>query len=262
MLLVAALALPFALSPRPAVAQVDVNEMFQRAARLVAAGGLTRGREQLIEILEIDPFWSDIYREIGYLSMELSDPAECILYSHRYLAMEPEATDAREVRRRITQCEEMASETGVLQITGTVPERSLIEINGVAFGRGGTDALTLPIGLYTVTSEAIDHDPYAREVELTAGATESFVVELTAMIFQGQITVISEVAGAEVRLDGHSLGTTPLESPVQRDEGTYLLEVIAPGYHPWRRNVEFVRDDNMPIDVRLIDESVDLSEFY
>lgn len=253
---------PALLTPRAAVAQVDVNAMFDRAARYVEMGGLTRGREELKSILEVDPFWSDIYREIGYLSMELSEPVECVLYSERYLAMEPDADDAAQIRRRIDTCNRMVAETGTLHITHSVPERAAFAINGVGFGRGSAEPITLPVGTYTITAEAIDHEPYEQEVTVAVDETTSFGVELTPIIFQGQVTIISEVEGAEVRIDGALIGTTPIPEPIERDEGSYLIEITAEGYHPWRRNVEFVRDDNLPIDVRLIDESVDLSEFY
>jgi hypothetical protein len=46
----------------------------------------------------------------------------------------------------------------------------------------------------------------------------------------GAITVTANVPGAEVRLDGKTVGQIPLEQPIFVDPGWYAVDVRAPGY--------------------------------
>jgi hypothetical protein len=67
-------------------------------------------------------------------------------------------------------------------------------------------------------------------------------------------------AGAEVSVDGQSVGTTPLAEPLRLAEGRYLVGITRPGFHPWSRYVDVSRDEDALQEVRLLDESIDLDD--
>lgn len=55
----------------------------------------------------------------------------------------------------------------------------------------------------------------------------------------GSVTVLADIAGAEVRLDGRPIGKTPLPRAIERIPlGKHKLEVVAEGYSPFADEVE------------------------
>jgi hypothetical protein len=53
----------------------------------------------------------------------------------------------------------------------------------------------------------------------------------------GSLEVLSDVAGAEVMVDGQGVGKLPLSAPLRLPAGTVVLQVQAPGYLPVQRSV-------------------------
>lgn len=55
----------------------------------------------------------------------------------------------------------------------------------------------------------------------------------------GSVSVLADIAGAEVRLDGRPIGKTPLPRAIERIPlGKHRLEVVAEGYSPFADDVE------------------------
>ena len=250
------------LLPATSHAQSNVNAIYDRAVRSANAGGITRAISLFKQVLEVDPFWSSAYFEIGVLTEIMDRHDECVLYSTRFLALEPDTDDRAEVEQRTADCGAAIADAGALQIVATSPERAQVTLAGVPFGRGASPSVALSPGTYTITATAIDHEPYTTEVTVEPGETTRIQVSMVPMIFHGELMVVSEVQGAEVHVDGTFIGVTPLAAPISRTTGTYYVEVRADGYHPWRRNAEVEREDTTVLDARLIDEEVDLSAFY
>lgn len=64
---------------------------------------------------------------------------------------------------------------------------------------------------------------------------------------------IAGPAGAEILLDGHSLGLLPLAHPVVLDPGRYLLTCAMPGYTEYEQQVVLSDDqDHLIVTVRLL----------
>ena len=62
-------------------------------------------------------------------------------------------------------------------------------------------------------------------------------VSLVPLQTSGQLMVDSSVRGAQVRVDGQPLGTTPLARPLDIRLGTVQVEVTAPGHQTWRQPI-------------------------
>jgi hypothetical protein len=67
----------------------------------------------------------------------------------------------------------------------------------------------------------------------------------------GAITVTANVPGAEVRLDGKTVGKIPLEQPIFVDPGWYAVEVRAPGYASAGRVYEMKGGGSEALDAQL-----------
>lgn len=83
--------------------------------------------------------------------------------------------------------------------------------------------LERPAGTYTLVADHPYFAPVEQMIELQRGRTVELRLDLEPVA--GSVSILSEPSGAEVFLDGSSLGTTPLEMPI--NGGEYALRVVA-----------------------------------
>lgn len=76
----------------------------------------------------------------------------------------------------------------------------------------------------------------------------------------GTLSVLGEPPGARVLLDGEALGSLPLHVPARVLAGEHVLEISAPGYRPWRRDLVLEPTAVMTEIVRLEPERVEPRE--
>lgn len=67
--------------------------------------------------------------------------------------------------------------------------------------------------------------------------TEIKAILFEIMTYIGTLEIVCDIDGAEVRLDGLPVGTTPLSGPLQLDVGEHEVEVEAEGYAVFSRAV-------------------------
>ena len=67
----------------------------------------------------------------------------------------------------------------------------------------------------------------------------------------GSVTVRSNVAGAELSLNGKTVGTLPLSEPIELDPGTWELRLEKPGYRPVQRTLKLAAGDSPRITLKL-----------
>ncbi len=79
--------------------------------------------------------------------------------------------------------------------------------------------------------DATDHPWITARRSLLEGALAEMRQHL------GRLEVMGNIAGAEVFLDGATLGRLPMSAPAWAREGTLVLEVRAEGYQPLQRRV-------------------------
>jgi hypothetical protein len=78
----------------------------------------------------------------------------------------------------------------------------------------------------------VSDDPYLERHRATLERAAEFVGR-----HLGSLMLSGQPAGAEVRLDGRTLGVLPLLDPVRVLVGSFQLEVVLEGYYPLRRPV-------------------------
>lgn len=257
------------LFPPPATAQdgtdevfpMDLNDEYARAASRAERGDLGAAIRGFKEIAALDPYWSDVFYNIGTLSEHRSSWQDCAIYFRRYLILEPDDPDADDVERSILRCEEAIVDGGTLTVTGTDPDLTRVSLDGVALGDGGFGPIRLRPGTYVLTASRDDYFDFTQSVDIVDGSTAEVLVRLEMVPQYGSVDFNLVQEGARIIIDGVEQGVTPLAEPIRLEVGGYAVEILADGFHPWRRNIDILRDLDEVIDVRLLDESVDLSQF-
>lgn len=99
-----------------------------------------------------------------------------------------------------------------------------------------------------VVVEADQHQPEARTIPAVAGSTVA--LNLDPEPLPGQLSVQAP-PGARVFLDGHSLGVSPLEGPVEAVAGRHVLVVADRGRLPFEQPVELQRGEAVTVAAHL-----------
>ncbi|MDD1705749.1 MAG: PEGA domain-containing protein [Methanoregulaceae archaeon] len=139
--------------------------------------------------------------------------------------------------------------TGSLNVQSD-PSGANIFLDGVM--EGITPALIpgVSTGLHTVRVEKTGFEPWESTVTITAGATTVVSVVLEPVPTPpttGSISIESDPAGADARLDGVFKGTTPL-SIVNVTPGSYVLTLNKTGYIPWEETITVIAGETTQID--------------
>jgi hypothetical protein len=84
-------------------------------------------------------------------------------------------------------------------------------------------------GSREVSIELSGYETFRRVVDLNGGGTATISTDLRAIRRTGTVSFASSPSGAEVFLNGRSLGTTPTGS-ITLDEGSYEARYVLPGF--------------------------------
>jgi formylglycine-generating enzyme required for sulfatase activity len=128
----------------------------------------------------------------------------------------------------------------MLRLPGTLTlnvgvEGAAVFVDGAEAGRTPLPALELATGEHELRVVAERYEEFVETVTIEGGGVEqSLDVELVARF--APVRVRSEPAGAEIRANGETVGTTP--ATVELVEGGYTLELRLAGYKTERRRIE------------------------
>ncbi len=117
------------------------------------------------------------------------------------------------------------SQNARLRLVTPVPDAEVF-IDGASVGHAPVDRNDLAAGKHYVVVRARGYAEWKREVNLEAGSTTPLTADLSA---SGTIKVISNVAGADVFLDGVKVGVTPITLTMVAS-GDHYIEVKKQGY--------------------------------
>lgn len=248
-----------AVSPRVATAQEgdDNTSRIQRIEKL-KADALRLGQrgkftdavalfEEALSLLELPD--EDVLFNLVLLSEQLADCKRIILYSTGYIYLSPGDPEVPKMEGRRTRCMRRVAQPGLLSVEST-PKRLEVRVNNVIVGRAPITDLPLAPGEYEVRAEAVDHHPFKQTVALDAGLETRVRVRLEKMVFQGNIEVITEPAGATVYLDNVQVGAGPW-SRENLQTRRYLIRVEMDGWDRWVRYVRVERDRTIKVHAEL-----------
>lgn len=126
---------------------------------------------------------------------------------------------------------------GTLAVTSN-PSGAEVYLDGALRGRTPL-SLSLPEGRYGVELRLAGYEPYRATVQVRRGETTRLDVRLTPLPRTGTLLLESSPTGAEAYVNGTLRGRTPLRLAL--DEGTYRVELRAPGYEPYQATVRVER---------------------
>jgi hypothetical protein len=114
-----------------------------------------------------------------------------------------------------------------LRVVTPVPDAEVF-IDGASVGKSPIERNDLAPGKHYVVVRKQGYAEWKREIDLAAGQTTALTAELSA---SGVLKVLSNVAGADVVIDGELRGKTPLTIE-NMPAGDHLAEVKAQNYLP------------------------------
>jgi PEGA domain len=149
--------------------------------------------------------------------------------------LEDAGDSVREERRREVEGFLTELDAAVAHLTLDVaPPTCAVSIDGRDGAHHG-DRVELDPGTHAVITRCDGYQPEARTLTLTAGATESVTLRPVALPRITTLRVDSAVADANISVDGLSIGTGRGRATLT--PGRHLVEVVASGYRPWRREL-------------------------
>lgn len=142
--------------------------------------------------------------------------------------------EAEQLARIDATIEELRSLLTEVRITVSRPGAQLT-VDGRSIGLSPRDApLLLASGEHVVVAELEGYHRQERRATVVSGQPLDLDFQLLPVPRVGTLRVLSETAGAALRIDGHDVGLLPFGGEVR--EGRHELEVAAPGHR--RRVVE------------------------
>jgi hypothetical protein len=266
-LLTTSLSLPLAAQdPSPeaetteAEAGPDINEIYRTAVSRYERGGITAAFRGFREVAVLDPTFSEAVYNVGVIAASTDRLSDCSLFNRSFLALRPDDSDVAAVLRRAEVCERSLDAKGTLSITLVSPENTTFFVDGLFFGQSTIEAMPIPAGTHTITASRLDHDPFETTVVIADGEAAETAIILTPVTYHGTVMLNVSQPGAEILIDNVPHTIAPMGEPVRLPVGRYLFSVRADGFHPWNRYVEVSRDLDDVIDIRLLDESIDLND--
>jgi TonB family protein len=130
-----------------------------------------------------------------------------------------------------------AAVTGALRVE-TQPEGATVTVNGVVRGVTPLDLTELPLGSYEVKLDLKGYAPSVQAVVLNdlAPRGELKVALGKTVPAMGSADVVSNPAGAAVKIDGSPVGQTPV-SDFKLKPGPHRVEITKEGFEPWQGTV-------------------------
>lgn len=238
----------------------DINEIYQTAVSRYERGGITAAYRGFREVALLDPTFSEAVYNVGVIAADSDRLTDCSLFNRSFLALRPDDSDVTAVRRRAEVCERSLEEKGTLTITTVMPENTTFYVDGLFFGNQPFEAMPIPAGTHTITATRTDHDPFEVSVEVVDGEDTPVSIELNAITYYGTVLLNVSEPGAQILIDRAPHTTSPMTEAVRLPVGRYLFTVQADGFHPWNRYIEVGRELDDVIEIRLLDESIDLDE--
>lgn len=115
-----------------------------------------------------------------------------------------------------------------------------------------SDSLRVSAGEHVISARADGFDPTRFRFSVAGSEQRTIALELNARASDaGVLELTTNVPGASVELDGHSLGLTPIEFPVGVPMGSHTLRITRPGYREHERIVPVAASARVVLEVEL-----------
>ncbi|MBL8678840.1 MAG: PEGA domain-containing protein [Myxococcales bacterium] len=231
----------------------EADERFRRGIQLATENNYQAALVEFRRAYEVSRNALILFN-VGAMEVELSHFAEGLDALQEY----ERAAPAPVVQARRAQIdallERIRTRSGTITVALNI-EALRVQIDAVGTsgvrvvreGAAARAAIRVPIGRYRITITAPGFRP--REVEQDIASNSDTRVDQALEPAMATLAIRSNVEAAEVKVDGRTIGTTPLP-PQQVTEGAHRIEVTRPGYSPFAVNVN-AQGENGVIDAAL-----------
>ncbi|HVZ89403.1 MAG TPA: PEGA domain-containing protein [Polyangia bacterium] len=235
-------------APSPA-AKAEARQRFDEGVRLFEKGENAAAMAEFKRAYELIPNAVVLYN-IGLVDAAMDRPVEAVDALDKVLADAKGLSPAQVQRAQQTRGEQSAR---VAEIAVVTDKPAVVEVDGVDAGRTPLDhPLRVASGTHVIAVLAPGALPARREITLAGrtAQTVSFTL-LPAESSNGHLTLTVSVPGAEVLVNGKSIGLTPLAASVAVAPGAAAIEVRRPGYRNETRTVRVDEGSNGTLAIAL-----------
>lgn len=210
----------------------EAQRRFQRGIELFRGEQYEAALAEFLRANELSPHALTLFN-IANTYARMNRYAEAIEYYERTLREDQRVLGARRTEECRGALQRLRSLIATVTLTVNVPEAALT-IDGEEAGevRGGRE-LQLPAGTHEIELSAEGYLSESRELNLAGGMVTDVDVELTRMAI---LRVDAQISGADLLIDGRSVGQTPFEGEMPLGNHTFRVE--HDGYQPWEGEVE------------------------
>ncbi len=131
--------------------------------------------------------------------------------------------------------EEQPASGGSLRVLST-PTGAVVVVDGEERGTAPVTIEDLEPGTHIVMARAEGRSGVSQRVTIEAGRRETVMIELESTPEAGSLRVSCTVSGAEVLVDGRSVGNAPLSVP-DIAPGEHTVTVRAPNHDDWEQRI-------------------------
>jgi len=237
-----ALAVGVALVLAPSIASADLAAQarfhYERARELYVAGRYESALEEFFAVQRIAPSPGTLYN-IALCFERLRRDEETYLFYAEYLASDAEDPELREAATEAL--ERLEARVARVRVVTDPPDASVF-VDQRDRGRYGVTPMTVAVapGTRTIVAARDGYRSATAQVEAVRG--EQVMVRLELEQILGRLTVTGPDAGRLTVRDqaGAVVAEGPLGEALRLPPASYVLEVDAEGYLPWRsiRQVE------------------------
>ncbi len=181
---------------------------------------------------------ASILFNIGQIHARLGRAVEAVEALQRYLA---ESGAALSPDRRAlveseiaTQSARIATVTVAVSVPGAVVSFDDVDVGSAPLA----SPLRTAAGEHVIVARADGFEPARFRFRIAGGEARTLTLELVPHAEgSARLRLVIGVPGAEVRVDGRSVGLSPIELPLGLPEGQHRIELSRPGYEPLERTV-------------------------
>ena len=245
--------------------EVNPFQEFSQGERLANLGGYTKAIPFFERALMASPVqYAVVHYNLGEIYRAKGNCPVALMHYQIFLRKEAQEEVAlKRARSAMRQCGPTLADMPSLAVEVAQPE-ALVRLDRWQLPASATKTpLKLPAGTYTVTVELAGHIPQTRTITLGREAARVEAFDLERQTLFGSLKVSVDVPKATINLVPKTLDKPGSEVSMPEPQvlkaggaklptGKYFLEVTAPGYTRWIRNVYITRENETKVDVLLL----------
>jgi hypothetical protein len=247
----------------------EAKQHFFKGKEYVEKGDYANAIVEFKNSYELKPATVSLYN-IGICYKYLGKNALAIKYLKMYLSKSGNEIDEKEREKVSSMISDLQKLVGKI-VVSVAEIDAKIKVDGELIGLGPLAELEADPGVHKVAVSKEGFVSWEGETKVEAGKEGKVEAKLQPMekpsskaaaageegkkaVESGlsSLTVECPQEGAQVFLDGRSLGGTPQKVDVA--QGTYRISVMSSGYQPWEKEIEIGQGDRIVFEVNLLKE--------